>query len=480
MFGNDGLSSVLIASLVTPILNKILDFFLIAMPKLYMCVIYLYKKIMRQNINPSCLSLQLYSYDKSTYWATIDYDTELLNCILWNLTNNIKTTGAFVIPAETLGIKINHSIPINKVIIEINKQTTDKQNTNVDCSIKQLSKMKINKHIFIDMVLVTDTMNYTILRNKMMKILCNIYSYTKNNDELNKFYEHIKSSYATNYRKTNPTPVITLHRFDNNDQPIYQTFAIDRHQTFDNIFSEHKQMLLTELDKLNDKRYFDKFGLKRKMGYMFVGQPGSGKTAFVSAIANYTNRIVISISLNKIKTNDQLRDVLYSRRFCGKDYEPDQLIILFDEIEKSVFFNPLPKTKDESKLLIVKDEKNDKKSETDDNDKLDEATFLGLLDGIYDQDGRIILATANDVSKINNAFIRDGRLKLLNINYADNKRITEMIEFYGGHKVTHNELAEIRDDKKIQTMTIKKIILSCVEKKMSTNDIIRQINDLNP
>lgn len=479
IIGADGISSMFMVSLVTPLLNRLLDLFLTVLSKLNSVVYFVYKKLRGHNINPSCVSFQLYRYDLGVYYERIYSNTELLNCILWYLSNNIKISGSFIIPAESLGLKIKYNIPITKIIMETGNDTKDKDKQgNSTSKIKQLSHIKVNKHIYIDMILLTDTLNYETLRNKSMKITCNIYSNTKNNIEITKFYEHIKSSYDNFYKKNNPNPVMTLHYFGENDQPVYQTFAIDRHQTFDTLFSEHKQMLLTELDKLNNKQYFDTNGLKRKMGYLFCGQPGSGKTAFVSAIANYTKRIIISISLNKIKTNDQLRDVLYSRRFCGKDYEPDQIIILFDEFEKSLFFNPKPKSQEDSKVLVIKDKKNEEDKADDKDDILDEATFLGLLDGIYDQDGTIILATANDVSKLNTAFIRDGRLKLLNVNYIDNVRISEMIEYYTKKMLSSTEFSKIRNDKKIQSVIIKKIILACFEQDMSVDDIIRSINEL--
>lgn len=41
--------------------------------------------------------------------------------------------------------------------------------------------------------------------------------------------------------------------------------------------------------------------------------PGTGKTSFIKALAQFTKRSVISIPLNKISTNQELMDIMMVR-----------------------------------------------------------------------------------------------------------------------------------------------------------------------
>jgi DNA replication protein DnaC len=44
------------------------------------------------------------------------------------------------------------------------------------------------------------------------------------------------------------------------------------------------------MEQINNLDYYRRTGMKRKKSYLFYGRSGCGKTAFVMAMANLTNR----------------------------------------------------------------------------------------------------------------------------------------------------------------------------------------------
>ncbi|KAE9280657.1 hypothetical protein PR003_g27899 [Phytophthora rubi] len=111
---------------------------------------------------------------------------------------------------------------------------------------------------------------------------------------------------------------------DDNAAPVvaYKRYALGEEKTFDNLFFEEKQQVLQLLDNFESRS--GKFAIKGfpyKLGLLLHGPPGTGKTSLIKAIAQYTNRDVVTISLGKIKTNQQLLDALFDMKFAVQEIE---------------------------------------------------------------------------------------------------------------------------------------------------------------
>ena len=73
-------------------------------------------------------------------------------------------------------------------------------------------------------------------------------------------------------------------------------------KTFKSLFFQEKQNIIQRLDFfINNRKWFREMELPYTLGFLFHGDPGCGKTSTIKAIANYTRRHIVSISLNKIK-----------------------------------------------------------------------------------------------------------------------------------------------------------------------------------
>ncbi|OWY94289.1 hypothetical protein PHMEG_00036021, partial [Phytophthora megakarya] len=106
---------------------------------------------------------------------------------------------------------------------------------------------------------------------------------------------------------------------DNNATPVvaYKRYALGEEKTFENLFFQEKEQVLQLLDNFETRSgKFAVKGFPYKLGLLLHGPPGTGKTSLIKAIAQYTKRHVVTISLGKIKTNQQLLDALFDMKFA--------------------------------------------------------------------------------------------------------------------------------------------------------------------
>ena len=104
--------------------------------------------------------------------------------------------------------------------------------------------------------------------------------------------------------------------------------------------------------------------------------------------------------------------------------------------------------------------------------------FLSLLDGVINQDGLIIIATANETKNLPPAMYREGRLKKVIMDYPNAEQIISMIEFYSNEKLTQEQIKNVRNDMKIQPLTIKKKCIMDIIANKKIDTIIDNINNL--
>lgn len=272
-------------------------------------------------------------------------------------------------------------------------------------------------------------------------------------------------------------------------------YDLDKSQTFDNIFIDNKQEIINDIMNLADVEYYKQYGMKRKIGHLYVGPPGSGKTCFVTAIAQMTGRSVVYIPISRIQSNAELQSIIYDRKFNNVTYNMDEIIFIADELDSLESEQKLKKNTKEDDLSKKKEEKNsstivintgDSKKETTVNntfsefDKLNIGMFLNILDGNNNQDGMILIGTANDYEKLDKAIYRNGRMELIKFRYMGRHEIATMIEHYYKVKLSQEQLESIRDDRTVQSLNIKNVCLKHIQKKkqntIQIDDLINEIN----
>lgn len=111
--------------------------------------------------------------------------------------------------------------------------------------------------------------------------------------------------------------------------------------------------------------------------------------------------------------------------------------------------------------------------------------MLSKLDGNEDQDGYVMIATCNNIANLDPALYRNGRLKLIQLNYVNREQISNMIEKYFKIVLDQEQKNKIRDDRAIQTLNIKHLIAKYLLDKNfivdsnDANEIISTINQLD-
>jgi hypothetical protein len=104
----------------------------------------------------------------------------------------------------------------------------------------------------------------------------------------------------------------------------FARYQLSDHKTFRSLFFPQKSQLLKVLDDFKEKKgKYGVDGYPHKLGLLLYGPPGTGKTSLIKALANHTGRNIVSIPLTRIKTNQQLMDVIMDQRFsvAGEDLE---------------------------------------------------------------------------------------------------------------------------------------------------------------
>jgi hypothetical protein len=395
--------------LVVRTMSKIIDQFNLSMGGLF-------RKIKKWFIRRTCIILQERIIVSSGYSCSLSEQMNAIGYYLYknNIVDTVEITGDkdFIL-TECRKVKIMDDMFLDVVIEESKVEK------------KMLNESVVNIQKCITYYVYSYKMNYTQLEKKIANILNHYLLYTKSNND-GKIYHFILES--ADYRDGNEYGKNMI--IDENN-PNFGSF-----ETFDNIFSEHKDKIIREITRLSDHEYFRRNGLKRKKGYLFYGTPGCGKTSFVMAIAHLTRRHIIEIPLSRIKTNIDFERVITSERIRGINITRDNCIILFDEID--VGLEAMKKREDHTQVLDDEDddpprrrrmvESRRKISTTDDNLSLD--TILSRLDGIGNYNGMIFIATTNCIDKIDPAIYRHGRLDPYFFDYCRKSDIIQMIEKY--------------------------------------------------
>merc|ERR1712186_139265 len=114
----------------------------------------------------------------------------------------------------------------------------------------------------------------------------------------------------------------------------YQEFKFESGKSFSNVFYPEKDDVVKRLDFFSkNKEWYKKRGIPYTIGFLFYGAPGCGKTSTIKAIANHTQRHIVSVPLNKIKTAKELLNVFYNVRMNYKDIPLNQRLYVLEDID---------------------------------------------------------------------------------------------------------------------------------------------------
>ena len=221
----------------------------------------------------------------------------------------------------------------------------------------------------------------------------------------------------TKVKGTTQNPLPTSHL-------LYTKTKFTTNRTFGNVFFE-------ECDQVNhrtkffleNRAWYDKKGIPYTLGFMFHGDPGTGKTSTVKAIANEGRRHIINVQLSEIKTKSQLQHLFFNDEIhvyngvntekytipvSERLYVIEDIDAMGDTVLRREWKKPTvaTKPKNDEEAWVSREKETEKET-------IDLSFLLNLLDGTLEANGRILIITTNFPERIDRALIRPGRVDMI-------------------------------------------------------------------
>lgn len=212
----------------------------------------------------------------------------------------------------------------------------------------------------------------------------------------------------------------------------YKGFTKDIiHKTFNDIFLPQAQLdeLINAINSFRDKHdWYIKNKIPYHFGILLYGPPGTGKSSIAQAIISHLNSQTFLIPGDKImelpqKMTQRELPILYSQLRT----------VLVEDVDCGLF---------SSNLSILSKLNSDDNDDDDDTTKRNHglAGVLNAIDGLGAPEGCIYIFTTNHIEKLDEAFIRPGRIDIkLEINYVNEETFAQFLKrFYGNDTLPAN------------------------------------------
>ena len=264
-----------------------------------------------------------------------------------------------------------------------------------------------------------------------------VYSYVSTIDVIKEFLNDLTQRYLKTlcHKRENKQFIYSIKQISYEDSYLRECWLENEFETtrsFDNLFFDGKDKLLTKVDFfLNNKDWYYQKGLPYTLGLGLSGEPGTGKTSIIKALAKYTNRHIVNLSMKLFKTRNDLYkfyfESTYNRDNVDGSIGFDKKLVVIEDIDclgdivlqrdKNQMNQNIVKIPTINKVSSLEDgeiEKNKTamKSVLKNEDPITLDDILNLWDGIFENTGRILIITSNHYDKLDKAITRPGRIDI--------------------------------------------------------------------
>ncbi|KAI8380999.1 P-loop containing nucleoside triphosphate hydrolase protein [Radiomyces spectabilis] len=159
---------------------------------------------------------------------------------------------------------------------------------------------------------------------------------------------------------------------------------------------------------MNNQSFYQRTGFPYRRGYLLHGNPGTGKTSLIFAIASALKRHLYFINLNYIDTDAELVQAFIN--------VPANAIVAFEDIDTM--------TTTVHKRSMTYTKHSNGSTDLPPEHRFNLSTFLSILDGHTLEDGIIFIMTTNHHDILDPAIVRPGRMDVhLHLTYATHYQI---------------------------------------------------------
>lgn len=297
------------------------------------------------------------------------------------------------------------------------------------------------------------------------KFTLTIFSFKYNVQYLKKYIKSITTSYLKSIE--DKRKYLRFHyklkNIDRTEREIlWYENEFTTNKSFDKLFIYNKDEIIKKINFfLENEEWYKKEGHPYTLGIGLYGPPGTGKTSFIKSLAKLTKRHIVEISLSKIVSENDLYDVYYDNKYHKYNKEAIDFknkIIIFEDVDCAndiVLKREYKKGESDLQNLISNVLSNNENDENDEKvtkkyvnypntvyplvekqkSDLKLSSLLNIMDGISEDNGRILIMTSNCWDKLDPALTRPGRIdieiELGNIN-------EEVLNLYSQHCYNKN------------------------------------------
>lgn len=229
----------------------------------------------------------------------------------------------------------------------------------------------------------------------------------------------------------------------------WQITEFNSKRTLDHVFFENKVEVMSFLERfIRERELYERIGKPWQLGILLEGEPGCGKTSFIVGLANYLNRSIKDCQFNRMKTVDDLENCINCVSYSNKDMSVENVIMVAEDfdcmtdiaksrqlVDKEI--DDIRKRHEKQRELLKQQMDSMKSDEgkaimyaigqqsdsdppllvspmpdTNKGRNITLSNLLNILDGINSMPGRIIIFSTNCPEKLDEAFLRPGRIDL--------------------------------------------------------------------